>query len=390
MKTLTAMFFIFAIIMVASALPVDSLKARPDSVKVKVDSLNASSVKTDSSDSKSNLPMEKSVSDSIQKPASDTSKQALLPCKMDISGQETRNYRKALTKDKKAPKEEETDVIRTYKGNVNQLKSPKKAFFLSFLFPGLGEYYAHGGIIRVGIPVAIELGSYASAFIFKSKYNDLTTKYQRHADAHFSHDRFYSWHHKVLSDSGNIVVPDSMGEVSLYLNVYSRKTNDYYEMISKYDVFTQGWEDAYPNMIDSNYKYMSRTPNLGSNPQRYRAYAIDSVREANGVVTDTFWTAYHDPGTNKRPFLHGKSQYQLTNMDMRTTANEMGDNIKYAFYAMIINRIVSSIDAVLAATSYNRMLTGGSLTYMDKVRFQPVKVGVSELYANGVSVSYQF
>ena len=292
--------------------------------------------------------------------------------------------------DKKGPKDEGVEVIETYKGDVNKLKSPKKAFFLSFIFPGLGEFYAKGGIVRVGVPVAVELASYTAALIFRSNYNDLTRKYKRQADLYFSHDRFMQWYSKVISDPGSIVVPDSMAHVQTYLGGdFSSKNDEYYELIAKYDEFTQGWDDAYPNMIDSNFAYMYRDVPGTTNDEHYRAYAIDSIGEVNGTVKDTIWYRYHDNDV-RRPFLHGVSVHQLQNMDMRTSANNMGDRILWAFYAMMINRMVSSIDAVFAANAYNRKITGGNLTMLDKVKLEPARIGRTDLTTNGVRVCYLF
>jgi hypothetical protein len=297
--------------------------------------------------------------------------------------------RKTVVRDKKGPKDEAVEVIETYKGDVNKLKSPKKAFFLSFIFPGLGQFYAKGGIIRVGVPVAVELASYTAALIFKSKYNSLTKDYQKQADTYYDHNKFITWYNKVITDSGNIVVPDSMSHVLTYLGDYQSKNDEYYELIAKYDEFTQGWVDAIPNMIENNFAYMNRDVPGTTDDPHYRAYAIDSIGVVNGVVKDTIRQGYHD-NDPRRPFLHGRSQRQLDNMDMRTQANNMGDRILWAFYAMMINRMVSSIDAVFAATSYNRKITGGNLTLLDKMKVEPALIGRSDLTTNGVKVCYTF
>ena len=47
-------------------------------------------------------------------------------------------------------------------------------------------------------------------------------------------------------------------------------------------------------------------------------------------------------------------------------------------------------DAVFAANAYNRKVTGGNLSFMDKVQVQPAKIGVSDLTTNGMMVRYSF
>jgi hypothetical protein len=188
-----------------------------------------------------------------------------------------------------------------------------------------------------------------------------------------------------------------MPHVQTYLaGDYQSKNDEYYELIAKYDDFTQGWDDPDPNMIDSNYApnpipfgYMYRDVPGTDDDAHYRAYAIDSIVTIGTVVTDTLWRYYHN-NNKKTPFLHGRSQSQLDNMSLRTDANNMGDRILWAFYAMMINRIASSVDAVLAANAYNRKITGGSLTMLDKVRLEPLRIGQTDLTANGVMVRYPF
>lgn len=295
----------------------------------------------------------------------------------------------------KTTAEQEVDVITTYKGDVNQLKSPKKAFFLSFLLPGLGEYYAKAHPARIAAPLLVEAASYTVAAILYGKYKDRTNVFKKFADAHYSHADFMNWY-RIIDTTPKTVIHLEQGfsHDSLYMIEQLTKSNDYYEMIGKYPTFVQGWDDRTPDMT---YDYMVNNPtrDVKLGPQKYwpefRGMAIDYVRYTPGdsIVTDTVFMYYQD-NDPKRPYFFGRSQHQLDYMDLRDEANTMGDYFRLTFVALLVNRIASSIDAVLAANAFNRKMTGGSLSAIERMRLVPTKLGYSPVPINGLAVQYGF
>ncbi|MFH0922081.1 MAG: hypothetical protein V1913_17180 [Fibrobacterota bacterium] len=299
-------------------------------------------------------------------------------------------------------KDEETEVITTYKGSVNQLRSPKKAFFLSFIMPGLGEYYARAGWPRVAIPAALEVASYISIYLIRQNYGALVDTFEAFANKHYSHDKFLSLY-RYIRDSDTSVANWTTDDFGRYFNHppddIKQGSSDYYEMIAKYDEFVQGWDDATPDMV-SPYKDSAgtdpyefsyiRSQKFGSDQDaRLRGLAIDHLIRADGNVVDTAWLFYHDDA-HKRPRYFGYSANQIRMMDLRTTANEAGDKIMIVFYAMLLNRMVSAVDAVLAANAFNRRITGNTTTYLDRIHIHPIRVGVTDIPSNGAAVSYRF
>jgi hypothetical protein len=301
-------------------------------------------------------------------------------------------------------KENQTEVITTYSGEENILKSPKKAFFLSLLLPGLGEYYAKASIPRIAIPAGVEVATYISSAIFSMKYREKTDLYKKFADENYSHDRFNTWYKYVTNESTTNVVIKTTAHDSAYFGVdQNNKTNDYYEMIGKYDMFTQGWKDVNP-ILDSIY-YRDQNPQsvmtelkamAGDTARYWSAFALDSSNnfenayikdQVSGKIINAKFMWMKD---DSRPFYYGKSANQLYYMTLRNDANEMADVSRSILFTLIVNRLVSAVDAALAATSYNRKITGGSLTYYQKIRLEPIQVGNTMLPANGVVASYTF
>jgi hypothetical protein len=298
-----------------------------------------------------------------------------------------------IVRDKKSDVDTKVEVIQTYKGDVNQLKSVKKAFFLSFIMPGLGEYYAKGSWPRVAAPFAIELGCYASLAIIRGKYNDLTTKYQNYADAHYSHLKFDTWYQFLVNaDTSVVKSEDVFSHKDAYYDAYEGKTNDYYEMIGKYDMFVQGWDDADPDM-DSAYIV---NQNWGTDyDYKFRGWAVSSlgVNSSNELV-DTNWIYYHEDANGNtdynRPRYFGKSLHQIYYMTLRDDANIMADKMLWVFYGMLANRIFSAIDAVLVTSSTNRKITGNTLSAIERVRVRPAVIGGNSPVTNGMLVTYSF
>jgi hypothetical protein len=304
--------------------------------------------------------------------------------------------KKRIQRDKRVKIDKDVDVIQTYKGNINKLKSPKKAFFLSFILPGLGEFYSRGGWIRIGIPFATELACYASIFVIRSEYNDLVKIYEEYADKYYDHKRFADFYNYIHSDEYNTDTLflkweiDPFSHDSIYFEDYENQTSDYYEMIGKYDEFVQGWKDATPDMVSNGFKWIKDQVYDTEYMHRFRGFAIDEIKTTSNKV-DTVWMYYHDEDIGvKRPRYFGLSEYQIEFMNLRDDANEMGDKVLWVFYTMLINRMVSAVNAVFTANAYNKKITGGKLSAIEKIRVKPVHTGNAEFPSNGVVFTYHF
>jgi hypothetical protein len=302
-----------------------------------------------------------------------------------------------IVRDKKAGPKEDIDVIKTYSGDVNKLKSPKKAFFLSFILPGLGEFYSKSHWARYSAPFAVELGCYVSIFVIRANYNDLVRDYEKFADAHYSHARFKKFYDFIQDTSYNDPTMflsweiDPFSHATVYFEEQKKKSNDYYEMIGKYDEFAQGWEDIKPDMVKDSFAYIYGQAFGTDHDYRFRGFAIEGVAPNTDGTVDTNWMYYHDVDKGvPRPRYFGRSASQLKYMDLREDANDMARNVKFSFYTMIINRIISAVDAVLAANAYNRRITHGSLTHFERIRVRPAHIGDVPNMTNGCVLTYSF
>ena len=165
-------------------------------------------------------------------------------------------------------------------------KSSKRAFLLSALVPGLGEWYAGSkkrGLAFFGAEAAL-VGLWAA---WKGKGNDLEEEFRAVADEHWDPEEYIAWRESTISNNSSIThaLPCS-SEVRGYI-VEARREGElqpgeklsaldrsevfggcapsqiqqYYELLGKYDQFVSGWDDlrrgsstgnaAVPTEVDS-------------------------------------------------------------------------------------------------------------------------------------------
>ncbi len=218
-----------------------------------------------------------------------------------------------------------------YKSIVNK-KSVFLAGLLSVVVPGAGEIYTEN-YIKAGIFLAIEAAAITAAVIYDQKGNDQTEVFENFANSYWSANRYAQW---TVDNLQNLVPTISESELNFYqtsvipngqvdynlLNqmerligsYYSHQldpygTQQYYEMIGKYHQFNPGWDD------------------FGNPP--FEPYDPD-----NYTVTDKF--RYYSGERNK--------------------ANDFYSTAKTAVTIVILNHIISAVDAAWSASRYNKSL----------------------------------
>lgn len=228
-------------------------------------------------------------------------------------------------------------------------KSTRKAFFLSFLLPGLGETYVGSkrGILFMGI----EAFSWWVYMSNTNEGNDLEADFQRFADTHWHYTdekdsggadlehNYWKWlqkrfqeanlpyeidpyDHKLIDEQLEKTVLNSNSSIyghSIH-NMPSSKTQQYYEMIGKYPQFVYGWEDIADTEI---------------NP---------TIRRDDGTLK--FDVAIENI---KSPM---RSKYE----DMRDDSNKKLKAGQRGIHYMLINRVISGIHAARLAYHHNKKL----------------------------------
>ncbi|NKB71791.1 MAG: hypothetical protein GKR89_32345 [Candidatus Latescibacteria bacterium] len=146
-------------------------------------------------------------------------------------------------------------------------KSPGKAFLLSALVPGLGEYYG-GAKKKAAIFFGIEALAWGLYLNWNGKGDDIEDEFRLTADDEWAVQDYLNWRNSTISRNSSIthalpcsteVTEGRFGECD------SRETQQYYELLGKYDQFIAGWKDAVdrdgigvqPTQIDSAENFFS-------------------------------------------------------------------------------------------------------------------------------------
>jgi len=109
-------------------------------------------------------------------------------------------------------------------------KSPLKAAILSGLIPGAGQWYA-GSKIKALAFFAVEVSFWVGHYHYKGLGEDKEKEFRTYADDYWSKEDYLIWKEALTEWNYSHTLPDT-------------KTQQYYEMIGKYDQFLAGWPDS--------------------------------------------------------------------------------------------------------------------------------------------------
>jgi len=209
-------------------------------------------------------------------------------------------------------------------------KSPLRAALYSAVIPGTGQYYA-GSIWKAILFAGIEIAGWTVFIVNTSKAENQESDMENYADSHWSERKYWSYLYYQGKDAGlidpdtylvdgNNILQDYDADVINNLRFLETslghshrlpetKTQQYYEMIVKYlTQFGNAWEDANFNEI-----YYGNTDRMTSQMFAYR--------------------------------------------DMRNDMNGYYDVASTATNIILINHVLSSLDAAWTASRYNREIT---------------------------------
>lgn len=204
-----------------------------------------------------------------------------------------------------------------------QVKKKKKSVglgvLLSALIPGAGEFYGEN-YLKAGVFFGVEILAWATFAYFESKGNKKEDEYQAYADQYWDVRTYARWlKNEGFSESGGINPDEPNREVlreqimvceranfSHTMPVY--ESQQYYELIGKYQNFQAGWTN------------LEHVPTKSPGPYNYQTY--------------------HDP--------------VFTNYAAdRQKANDFFDYAKIGPITAIVNHILSAADAAWVISTYN-------------------------------------
>ena len=163
-------------------------------------------------------------------------------------------------------------------------KSVKRAFLYSLIIPGTGEFYA-GSKIKAFLFFGLDVTLWSLYFNYHGKGKDKEDEYQGFANQHWREDEYREWledslkikpdANGVISDTSTYWDPEKQQWTYLSHHLPDKKTDQYYEMIGKYDQFKFGWDDFPEEDLDeirrNIYLDIRRDSNNWLNKAKYSA-----------------------------------------------------------------------------------------------------------------------
>ncbi len=208
---------------------------------------------------------------------------------------------------------------------IAKKKNPHKAFLYSLIIPGTGQLYT-GSKIKALLFFSVEAVSWYGYATYQSNGDDKTALFEAYADERWSRERYAGF---------LITVPP---EYHFTHELPETNTQQYYEMIGKYDQFVYGWDDTTPQ------------------PAHF----------------DNLPVAY--------------SEHRLHYEDMRHEANQEYSKSTRMIMAAMLNHLASAFEAALAAKRHNNRVK----SLADRLSFKARLARMDHERVPILTISYKF
>jgi hypothetical protein len=229
--------------------------------------------------------------------------------------------------------------------NFKEYRSPKVAILLSLLLPGAGQVYAHNNL-KAAVFGAVEIGLITTSAVLAYKGGKRIDEAHRYADEHYDTTLFNTYYKSMkvaIPGADTSVFGMSYLSADTFMLYAGQKNQDYYNAVgNEVSPFVQGWDDVKPR-FDSEFRLISRAgENYFVNP--------DSIYLVSPIVN----------GDTAANAMFGFSDNQKTYNRKLNSANGYYGWSQKMLAFLLINHIISAIDAGITAKAFNDRLLGKS------------------------------
>jgi hypothetical protein len=236
-------------------------------------------------------------------------------------------------------------------------KSPKKAMFMSLVLPGSGQFYVGNsqsryvrGTFYLAEEIALISGLYYNSIY---KYDKQVKKYQNFAKTKFSVTRYET-------AMGSIFRPE-------YEDSFKRLYGSEQENYCKAFYGSNAFNPCYENFGQSTSRPDDATP-LYNASEYYQIIANENfiLGWEDALLSPDVESNLQQE--NPKYKLLGTSGNYGEYLSLRKKATSYADRQAIFLGAIILNHIVSAIDAALSARAHNNSLYEEKVSFLDKIR----------------------
>ncbi len=257
--------------------------------------------------------------------------------------------------------------------NLKEYRSPKIAMLMSLVLPGAGEVYAKNGV-RAAIFGVLEAGIIGTGVAYAVKGSREIDDAHEYADQHYKIEAFRTYYNRLTRK-----FPKADSVISTFYSEkpgnFSKSSDSYYDDIGDQSgPYVHGWDDAAPK-VDENFQLLDSI---------YHKAASDSI------IDSCF---YFFKGTDSTGEVYGKafgfSENQKKYVDKVSKGNKSYKISKNVFTLLLINHIMSAIDAGICAKAYNDKMLGKQSLWQ-RISIEDVAVNSGSGIANGYAFQLRF
>lgn len=249
-------------------------------------------------------------------------------------------------------------------------KSPRKALFFSLVVPGSGQLYVGGSTfnyVRGAAYLALEAGLWGGWYYYSvHKYDRQVSRYKKFAKNNFSASKY----EEKIHDLRNSL--DDSDEESKFVERYLSSRESYCKSIYGNAATNNCYAEGKELTGDQNHIAHIRGDDfsLYNSGSYYSNIASSAYVLGWNDVTDETPVSALNLSKNSETVPLGISQNMKIYRGMRSKANDYADMQAWFFGGIILNHLVSALDAAWAAHSHNKVLYEEELSWYDRLHFE--------------------